>query len=143
MAKKRSSGKITRRDAVTMLGAGAVLGGVRGKSEAAETLAQGPPCSTPATVREFDIIVGGKPRLAMLADTCCEESRTAVLAGTVGGKQPTQNTRSHLKTLTDTLGRETLDEYCFMIWGLDRGQVNMLYSTVPERLALKARVTKK
>jgi hypothetical protein len=142
MAKKRSSPKITRRAAVTMLGAGAVIGGVRGKSEA-ETLAQGPPCATPASVREFDIVVAGKTRLAMLADTCCEESRTAVLAGTVGGPRPTQTTRTHLKLLTDTLARETLDEYCFMIWGLDRTQVNTLYAMVPERLLLKARATKK
>ena len=143
MAKKRSSGKITRRDAVTMLGAGAMLGGVCGNSEGAETLAQGPPCSMPANVTEFDIVVGGKTRLAMLADTCCEESQTAILAGTeVAGRKPTPNTKTHLKRLTDRLQASTLDEYCFMIWGLSQADVKSLYAMLPERLKMSARKTK-
>jgi hypothetical protein len=144
MAKKRSSRKITRRDAVTMLGAAAVLGGARGKAEAAESAVQGLPCAGVAEVSEFDMVVNGKTRLAMMANACCGESRTAVLAGTeVPRHKPSANTKSHLKRLTDTLQTATLDEYCFMIWGLSEAQALSLYKTMPERLALKPRAQKK
>lgn len=147
MAKSSKSKKITRRDAVVLLGAGALA--AHGTPASARTQqTQKPPksgrpdrCGKPAVVIPYEFKTSdGQTHQAMLAQTCCGESQNAVFVG-VGkpGKNVTVGGPGHLKPMTDRLEVDQLDEYCFMIWGLTEAQVNQARETTTQTLNLTLR----
>lgn len=150
MAKSSKAKKITRRDAVVLLGAGAIA--AHGQPASARTQSsQKPPkagrpdrCGKPATVEPYQFTTSdGQVHQAMLAATCCGESRNAVFVG-VGksGTSVSGGGPGHLKPMTDRLEVDQLDEYCFMIWGLTEAQVNQTREITTQTLKLTLRSVK-
>ena len=153
MAKSSKTKKITRRDAVVLLGAGALA--AHGQPASARTQKPSSPpkpkpgrpdrCGKPAVVEPYEFRTSdGQTHQAMLAATCCGESRTAVLVGVARpGISVSAGGPAHLKPLTDRLEVDQLDEYCFMIWGLTEQQANMLRESAPNTLGLTRRLAPK
>ena len=151
MAKSSKAKKITRRDAVVLLGASAIA--AHGKPASARTQSPQKPspksgrpdrCGQPAVVTPYQFTTSdGQVHQAMLAHTCCDESRNAVFVG-VGkpGKGVSAGGPGHLKPMTDRLAVDQLDEYCFMIWGLTEVQVNQARETTTQTLKLTLRSVK-
>lgn len=132
MARKPTAKKITRRDAVALLGVGAVVGAALPEPVGAR---QGPKqeCAGEAPVDRY----GQPTRRYLLADTCCDESRNAILVGVEEKNfKPTKNGKLHLKKLREALVEEKLAEYCLMIWGLTMPQVQQLRKQLPADLRL-------
>jgi hypothetical protein len=151
MAKSSKAKKITRRDAVVLLGAGAIAAHGKPASAHAQT-SQKPPkagrpdrCGKPATVEPYEFKTSdGQTHQAMLAATCCGESRNAVFVG-VGktGTGVSTGGPNHLKPMTDRLEVDQLDEYCFMIWGLTQQQSDLMRESAPKTLGLTLRIAPK
>ena len=139
MARKPKTTKLTRRDAVAMLGAGTVLGVARTPLTMAQTSqVQHPSCDTPALVATYQ---GGAAQ-AVVSLTCCEETKNALLVGVQepGGKRmPTKRGKMHLQPLEYRLNNDNLLEYCFMIWGISGEQAKQLFDTVPKQFKLEGR----
>ncbi len=137
MAKTSKPKKITRRDAVAILGAGTVFGAVRPEPVHAREMVQPRPdrCGGVAEVSEY---VGPGGHRIILADTCCGESQTAILVGTQQpGRKPSPNGQRHLKPLTDRLTTANLEEYCYMVWGLTDAELKSVREMMPARLNLQ------
>jgi hypothetical protein len=121
MAKKSSGRRITRRDAITLIGAGAISG----TASPAEAQPPHPSCDHPGAVTH----TRRAPTTQSSSLTCCEETKNAILVGVEEqGKKATLRGKTHLKPLMDRLVNDQLLEYCFMLWGLDQKQANR-YST--------------
>jgi hypothetical protein len=131
MARRPTAKRITRRNAVALLGAGAVMAATRPEPVRAQKPSK--ECAAQAPVRRY----GQPTRRYLMADTCCEESRNAVLVGVEEPSfKPTQTGKMHLKALHMALLQEKLAEYCVMIWGLTEAQVNQIRAEVPKQLNL-------
>ena len=149
MAKSSKSKKISRRDAVVLLGAGALV--ARGKRASASKSADaqqsgGRPdrCKGDAIVVPYEFRIGSEVHQAMLAYTCCRESQNAILVGVAEPQKTVSNNgQRHLKPMTDRLKVDRLDEYCFMIWGLTEQQAKSLQESSTKTLGLELRVTPK
>jgi hypothetical protein len=125
MARKPTTRKLTRRDAVALMGAGTVMAAVRTPPVAAAEGAQGPvPCSKPAQTATLS--KGSRQAIASLS--CCEETRNAILVGVQEPQKTTsKGAKAHLGPIRDRLVADNLEEYCFMIWGLDEKEATSLY----------------
>jgi hypothetical protein len=140
MARKPTTRKLTRRDAVALLGAGTVMAAVHPAAPAAEAAgaeAQGGgiACDKPGQVGTF----GRGNHQALASFSCCEETRNAILVGVGEPKrQPNTRGKGHLKPLRDRLVVDNLEEYCFMIWGLNEQQARDLYTKVPRDMGYEA-----
>ena len=131
MARRPTTTRITRRDAVVLLGAGAVAGATRTVPVRAQQPKPPKECQDEADVRRY----GQPTRRYLVADTCCEESRTAILlAVEEQNHKPTINGKKHFKALRQALVEEKLAEYCVMVWGLDMEQVKTLRQQIPFQL---------
>ncbi len=88
-------------------------------------------CVEPARV--FTYSSGG--RLVLVSSSCCQETRHAVFAG-VGkpGKSPRLGGQKHLRPLRARLERDKLEEYCFMMWGLNKEQARMVSESLPGQM---------
>ena len=138
MAKKAKTRKLTRRDAVAMLGAGTVLGVARAPLTAATPGGQQdhPSCDVPALVATYK----RSSNLAILSVSCCEETKNALLVGVqepTGTRQPTTRGKSHLKPLQHRLNNDNLLEYCFMMWGISATQAQQLFTTMAAQMDLQ------
>lgn len=125
---KRTDGKISRRKAVAMLGAGTVIGAVLPDDTRALPMMQGgDACKTAARAVRYS----SGTRRVLLVDSCCSETRNNILAG-VGGPPSVPQGKAHLKEVVDNLrlattnASETLEEYCFMLWGLTEKQLQYM-----------------
>jgi hypothetical protein len=117
-----------------MLSAGTMIGVVRPAPAGGQP--KDPSCETPAQVGTYR----RGSRQAIISYSCCDETRNAVLVGVAEPqRQPTQRGRNHLQPLRNRLTVDKLDEYCFMIWGLDEKQVKMLFESVPSQLLMEKR----
>jgi hypothetical protein len=132
---RQATRKVTRRQAVALLGAGTVMSTVRAVPGSAEEAAQGNlACNDLAIVNTYRT---GNTR-ALVSLSCCDETLNAVLAGVEEPKhRPTGPGKKHLKPLRDQLVAASLEEYCFMIWGLKKEQADGLSKSVPMQLGLE------
>jgi hypothetical protein len=121
--------KISRRNMVALLGSGVVVGVALDGEDAAAGL----PCDQPCDVFEYTTGTGSKTRTALVSGSCCKHTRTLIMKGPGGLNQ--QGT-AHLKPLRNTLNRVTLEEYCYMTWGLDEGQVRQLQEYTQKQFGL-------
>jgi len=140
MARKPTTRKLTRRDAVALMGAGTVMAAVRNAPiEAAGGEAQGGvPCGKPAQTATLS--KGGRQAIASLS--CCDETRNAILVGVEEPKKTvTKGGKTHLAPIRDRLVTDNLEEYCFMIWGLDEKQAVSLYENTWKTMGFE-RVTR-
>jgi len=139
MARERTSKRLTRRDAVALLGAGTVFGTVRLESRhAGDFLQAGKECKDPAKVLKLTAGTGKKARQILFVDSCCSETKNAILVGVEDpGKKATKLGKTHLAPVQRDLNAANLEEYCFMVWGLDEAQVKAMYDMVPTRLKLQ------
>ncbi len=132
MAKQAKTRKPVRRAAVARKGAGTAAAGVRAAPRKRGKSSHGDlSCNEPALV--FTYSSGG--RLALVSYSCCQETRHAVFAG-VGkpAKFPRPSGKKHLRPLRAGLERDNLEEYCFMMWGLNEEQARTLSASVPEQV---------
>jgi hypothetical protein len=131
---RKATRKLTRRDAVALLGAGTVMSTVRTVSASGEEPRQNEAaCSRDAVVATYKSPNGH----ALLSYSCCNETLNAVLVGVAErGRVPTSRGKTHLKKLRDELLTANLEEYCFMIWGLKGDQATSLLKSVPTQLGL-------
>jgi hypothetical protein len=130
MAKKSSGRRITRRDAITLIGAGAISG----TASPAEAQPPHPSCDHPGAVTHYKKSANN----AIVSLTCCEETKNAILVGVEEqGKKATLRGKTHLKPLRDRLINDQLLEYCFMLWGLDQKQAQSLFDRLPKELGLE------
>lgn len=149
MAKSSKSRKISRRDAVVLLGTGVLVARGKGASARRAEGAQQPPgrpdrCKDDAVVVPYEFRIGSEVHQAMLAFTCCRESQNAILVGVAEPQKTVSNNgQRHLKPMTERLKVDRLDEYCFMIWGLTDAQNKMLLESMPKTLGLTLRVNPK
>jgi hypothetical protein len=139
MARRTTSRKLTRRDAVALLGAGTVAGAVRTVPTGAREVVQGgPSCKQEAPVGTFR----NGSLLALTSYSCCEETRNAILVG-VEDPGPTVKPnpigKAHLKALQTRLNSDKLEEYCLMIWGLSDSQVRKFFEALPVQLGFEKR----
>jgi hypothetical protein len=138
MARKTTARKLTRRDAVALMGAGTVMAAVRPGPAAATPKGQKskPECNMPAIVSTL----GRGTAEAIASYSCCDETRNAVLTG-VGepGKSATVQGKAHLAPLRNRLVNSNLLEYCFMIWGLKEEEAKTLFATVPQQFKFEPR----
>jgi hypothetical protein len=136
MARKPIGRRITRRDAVMLIGAGAVVGPSRREAAAAGVARQpDPSCKYPANVREIRRNGPSPHTRTLLVDGCCDATRNAVLVGVQNpGATPRPATKTHLAPLEERLEREKLAEYVFMIWGLTASEVKTLQKEIPAKL---------
>ena len=132
MAKKAKTRKLTRRDAVTLLGAGTVMGVARTPlATAGEVVQKDPKCDNPCVAETYS---KGSVQL-LVSYSCCEETRNAIFVGVQDPKgKPNQRGKDHLKPVQTRLNYDTLLEYCFMIWGIDEAQAKVLFNVVPKTL---------
>jgi hypothetical protein len=137
MPKKPTTAQITRRDAVAMLGAGPLMGVVRPARQGSTVPGRpDPSCKDPADVTTFS----NGTRDAFISYSCCFETKNAVLTGVEEpGYRATPTGKAHLAPVRDRLIADRLDEYCYMIWGLSKEQVQELSKLVPERFKLNKR----
>jgi hypothetical protein len=135
MAKQPTTTKLTRRAAVALMGAGTVAAAVKAApAKAAEGMQGKQECGTPALVETL----GKGNRQAIASFSCCDETRNALLAGVEEPKiRPRPTGKAHLRPLRDRLTSDNLEEYCFMIWGLDEKQARSLYDTVPQQMGFE------
>ena len=135
MARKPTTRKLTRRDAVALMGAGTVMAAVRtGPAAAAETVQGSVPCGKPAQTATLS--KGGRQAIASLS--CCDETKNAIL---VGVQEPNKTTskgaKAHLGPIRDRLVTDKLEEYCFMIWGLDQKEATALYENTWKQMGFE------
>jgi len=128
MAKKSSARRITRRDAITLIGVGAISGVPRAAS--ARSPQPHPECKNPATVSHLH---QGTTQ-AIASYSCCEETKHAIFLGVGEPGTPSSQGQTHLKPLQNELHNAQLLEYCFMMWGLTEAQAKNLYERVPKDL---------
>ena len=135
MARKPTTRKLTRRDAVALIGAGTVVAAMRPTPAAAGGAAQGGiPCSKPAQTATLS--KGNRQAIAALS--CCEETRNAILVGIQEPKKTTsKGAKAHLGPIRDRLVTDNLEEYCFMIWGLDEKEATALYETTWKQMGFE------
>jgi hypothetical protein len=135
MARRTTSRKLTRRDAVALLGAGTVIGAVRTAPAASRAVAQGDiSCDTPAVVGTL----GRGSRLGLFSYSCCEETKNALLVGVQEkNRKPTERGKAHLVGLQERLRYDNLEEYCFMLWGLNQEQAIQLAKTLPQQMGFE------
>jgi hypothetical protein len=138
MARKAKTRKLTRRDAVAMLGAGTVLGVARTPLTAAKEVVQPdhPSCDVPAQVATYK----RSNNLAIVSVSCCDETKNALLVGVqepTGTRKPTPRGKTHLKPLEYRLNNDNLLEYCFMMWGISAAQAQQLFETMPKQFDLQ------
>ena len=133
MAKKASTKKVTRREAVALIGASAMFGAplsvpVRGP----EPSEQIEPCAQAATVFEHSRSAPPPHKRILFVDGCCTETSNAILVGVEHtGRNPTPGGKKHLKPLQDKLVSNSLAEYVYMIWGLSEAEVKTLRERMP------------
>ena len=136
MARKAKTGKLTRRDAVAMLGAGTVLGVARTPPSMGEG-AQGDHCDEGvAKVGTYKT----SNALALVSFSCCVETKNALLVGVKEPGEtpvPTQRGKKHLQPLKVRLNNDHLLEYCFMIWGITGEQALRLFAEIPKQVGLQ------
>jgi hypothetical protein len=132
---RQATRKVTRRQAVALLGAGTVMSTVGAAPGSGEALPQGGlACNDVAIVNTYRT---GNSQ-ALVSYSCCAETLNAVLAGVEEPKhRPTGPGKKHLKPLRDQLVSASLLEYCFMIWGLKKEQADGLAKSVPMQLGLE------
>jgi hypothetical protein len=133
---RQTTRKVTRRQAVALLGAGTVISTVGTVPGSGEEPPQGGglSCNDVATVHTYK---SGNSQ-ALISFSCCAETLNAVLAGVEEPKhRPTGPGKKHLKPLRDQLVAASLLEYCFMIWGLKKEQADGLSKSVPTQLGLE------
>ena len=137
MGRNPTAKRVTRREAVALIGAGAVFG-TRPKAARARERVQGRgPCDYDATVDE-QTRSGPPPHTKiMFVNSCCSETKNAILAGVAHPQtKPTQAGQKHLKPLQDKLDTVALAEYVYMIWGLTGGDVERLNALIPKELGI-------
>ena len=120
MARKAKTRKLTRRDAVALLGAGTVLGVARTPLTATpiEAVQQDPSCNDPAQVATYT----RSNFEAIVSFSCCQETKNALLAGVEDPKgKPNNRGKAHLKPLQNRLNTDNLLEYLFHDLGHQRG----------------------
>jgi len=140
MARKHTAKRLTRRDAVALLGAGTVFGTVRLESRHAGDFMQSgkDACKELAKVQKLSSGTGKNVRQVLFVDSCCSETKNAILVGVEDpGKKTTPNGKIHLAPVQRDLKAATLEEYCFMVWGLDEAQVKAMRDMVPTQLKLQ------
>ena len=148
MAKSSKARKMSRRDAVVLLGASALVARGKRASAAKADGAQQPGrpdrCKGDAIVVPYEFRIGSEVHQAMLAYTCCRESQNAILVGVAEPQKTVSgNGQRHLKPMTDRLKVDRLDEYCFMIWGLTETQAKQLQESSTKTLGLQLRIAQK
>jgi hypothetical protein len=135
---KQATRKVTRRQAVALLGAGTVMSTLGTVPGSGEEPPQGLSCNDLAAVHTYK---SGNSQ-ALVSLSCCAETLNAVLAGVEEPKhRPTGPGKKHLKPLRDQLVASSLEEYCFMIWGLKKEQADGLSKSVPTQLGLETVTT--
>lgn len=140
MARKPTAKRVTRREAVALLGAGVVLGtaSVPAQSGSQPEPRGGKECEGLATVSEYNRSGPPPHKKIMFVDSCCRETRNALLVGVAHpNTQPTQGGKKHLKPVEDKLSTAMLAEYCYMVWGLSEAEVMMLRKEVPRQLKIE------
>ena len=139
MARKPTTRKLTRRDAVALMGAGTVMAAVRAAPAEAAGEAQGPvECSKPAQTTTLS--KGSRRAIASLS--CCEETKNAILVGVQEpGKSVSKGAKTHLGPIRDRLVADNLEEYCFMIWGLDEKSAMRLYDNTWKEMGFERTTT--
>jgi hypothetical protein len=131
---RKATGKLTRRDAVALLGAGTVMSTVRTVSGSAPEPQSDAACNSDAVVVTYK---SGNNQ-ALLSYSCCNETLNAMLVGVAEPRRaPTGRGKKHLKKLRDELVAANLEEYCFMIWGLKEEQAKSLSKSVPTQIGLE------
>lgn len=129
---RRSGKKMSRRELIVVLGAGALAGGMTAPAEAANCVAVTP------HVGDNPITPGGKGKMLMV-DPCCSDSAQLVLRS-FDSRPLTAGAKEHLKTLHDQVNSLTasgdLLEYSLMIWGLKEDQRADLVSNLREKYRL-------
>jgi hypothetical protein len=139
MAKKTTARKLTRRD-VVVLGAGTVVAAMRSTPASAQ---DHPSCDSPSVVETLAGRSRGKPRNVLVSYSCCEETKNAILVGVEEPKaQPTRRGKDHLKPLQTRLNYDALEEYCFMIWGLDEEQAKQMSAATVKMFGFAPRAKK-
>jgi hypothetical protein len=148
MAESIKARKVSRRKAMAILGSGAAVGAVWESSAELEAIS----CSDPAFVQVFKppkaraTPRGGttppktgttppaKPENGVFVSfSCCDETRLAILTGAAKGSA---TGRTHLEPITKKLnevGTDGLEEYCLMIWGLNKEHRDELVRTMTEK----------
>lgn len=134
MAKKSNARRITRRDAITLIGVGAISGVPRTAAARYSPPPEHPQCNNPAIVSQYR--KGTTEAIASFS--CCEETKNAVLVGVAEpGRAATALGKKHLLPLQTRLDNSQLLEYCFMMWGLKEEEAKNLYQTVPKNLGFE------
>jgi hypothetical protein len=137
---RKATRKLTRRDAVALLGAGTVMSTARTVSGSAPEPQNEAACNSDAVVVTYK---SGNNQ-ALLSYSCCNETLNAVLVGVAEPRRnPTVRGKTHLKKLRDELVAANLLEYCFMIWGLKGDQAQSLLKAMPTQLGLEITTTSK
>jgi len=91
-------------------------------------------CKEKARVTKQTIGTGGGQKTILDVHSCCRETRNVI---TKGFKQLSSGGKAHLQALSDELATQSLEEYCFMVWGLDEKELVATREVVYNRLALR------
>ena len=137
---RKATRKLTRREAVTLLGTGAVVGTGSTATSGAAGQPKHPSCDQVADVKAYR----NRSQQALVGYTCCDETKNAILVGVDDpAHNPTSRGKAHLKKWQGELKTANLLEYCFMVWGLDEAQIKTLLASFPKQMGFEPGQTAK
>jgi hypothetical protein len=134
---KSTTRKLSRRQAVTLLGSGVVM--LRpGAGEEPVTAATADACAAVQPIKGplGTATSSGVSRAVVLGNPCCQEGMEAFFTGFNHVKG---NTKAHLKDFAAALqdSRGELEEYCVMVWGLKKEDSDHLREEMQARYTMR------